>query len=651
MMGKYSLRIGLAIGAAVFSLGFHSGYSAEVERTNVVHYPPANSSIPAMMRERHRQQTNAAAYFKAFHDFSFMDRTAQSGITFEQRGVEDTLQKWTAVHYDHGSGLAIADVDADGKLDIYFVNQLGANELWRNLGAGKFENITAQAGVALADKVHVAASFADTDNDGDPDLLVTTVAVGNVLFENIGHGRFRDVTQESGIQGAHHSSGAVFFDYDRDGLLDLFICNVGVYTQDKTGPGGFRRSINQAFHGHLKAERSETSVLYRNLGQNRFRDVSRETGLVHAGWSGDAVFADVNNDGFPDLYVLNMQGDDRFYENQGGKKFVERTAAYFPKTPWGSMGAKFFDFNLDGRLDLFITDMHSDMTDRQSRIGQNTMSVGFEKTKSEAWCTTSWDDSFLQGASNNIFGNAFYINRGTNPLEEASQKLAAETYWPWGPSVGDLNADGYEDIFVTAGMGWPMRYGINSVLLNENGKRFFDAEFVLGVEPRLDGRVDKPMFLLDCNIPSDRAHQLCRQYGSKVLAYGALSSRASAVFDIDDDGDLDIVTNEMNDRPMVLVSNLSERKSVRFLKVKLIGADSNRDGIGATVKVTAGPLTMTQLHDGKSGYLGQSVMPLYFGLGAAERASAVEVTWPTGRKQFITNGIPNNALLTIRESK
>ena len=622
---------------------------AVADKTNVVHHPAANAAVPKMLAERQRQQAESIKKLAAFHDFQFTDRAAESGITFEQRSVEDALKWWKPVHYDHGTALAVADVDGDGRPDLYFVNQLGANELWRNLGGGRFENITATAGVACTGRIHVGAAFADIDNDGDPDLFVTTTKMGNVLYENLGGGRFRDITREAGLDLlTNHSASAVFLDYDRDGLLDLFVCNVGVYTTEEKGPGEFYRSVTNAFHGHLHPGRSEMSVLYRNLGGRKFRDVSKETGLVHRGWTGEATFTDLNGDGFPDLYVLNMQGDDRFYENNGGKGFTDKTAAYFPKTPWGAMGVKFFDFDLDGRPDLFVTDMHSDMTQPQTTAGRSTMRVDFEKARSEKWCTAFWTDAFLQGASNNIFGNAFYRNKGGGVFEEVSESIGAETYWPWGPSVGDLNADGYEDVFVTAGMGWPFRYAVNSVLLNDAGRRFYDAEFVLGVEPRTGGRIDKAMVFLDC-ATADDAHELCREHGPKVLAHGSLSSRSSAILDLDDDGDLDLVTNEMNDRPMILVSDLAARRKIHFLKVRLIGAASNRDGLGATVRVFAGGKTYTQYHDGKSGYLAQSSLPLYFGLGDGD-AERVEVLWPSGRKQVLTKDLPRNGLLTIRET-
>ena len=139
---------------------------------------------------------------------------------------------YKAAHYDHGNGVAVADVDGDGRLDIYFVSQVGGNQLWRNLGGGKFEDITAPAGVAVPGRISVTASFADIDNDGDADLYVTTVRGGNVLFENQGNGRFRDISAASGLDYTGHSSAAVFFDYDRDGRLDLLLVNVGKYTTE-----------------------------------------------------------------------------------------------------------------------------------------------------------------------------------------------------------------------------------------------------------------------------------------------------------------------------------------------------------------------------------------------------------------------------------
>jgi len=609
-----------------------------------------NANALRLMEKNRQKQIEAAKSWSVFHEFQFSDRHEESGIRFENRVVDDAAKDYKAVHYDHGSGLAVADVDGDGLLDIYFVNQLGRSELWRNLGNGRFEDITAAAGVGLDDKIAVGASFADIDNDGLPDLFVTSVRTGNTLFRNLGGGMFQNITKDSGLEYSGHSSGAVFFDFNKDGLLDLFVANVGVYTSNEKGRGGFYLSYPDAFSGWRMPERSEQSILYQNLGGGRFKDVSRETGLQHHGWSGDATFCDLNEDGYPDLYVLSMSGDDKYYENEQGRRFVEKTAAHFPKTPWGAMGVKFFDFNLDGLMDLFVTDMHSDMTEAQSTAGKRNLAAVFEKQKSDTWCSTEWTPEALQTASNNVFGNVFYQNKGTGVFTEISDKIGAETYWPWGISVADLNADGYEDVFVTAGMGYPFRYAINSVLLNDGGKRFLDSEYALGVEPPKNGRVEKEYFTLDAS-GQDKANPLSRHKKGIVSVTGSISSRSSAAFDLDKDGDLDIVTNDFNDRPRVLISNLSTKRPIRFLKVKLVGTASNRDGLGATVKVHSGGRTYTRYHDGKSGYLSQSSLPLYFGFGSPGAVDRIEVIWPSGTRQTLQENIPANGLLTITEPR
>lgn len=610
--------------------------------------PADNEALELFWGMRRVQQFQATRGIESFHGFQFNNRAAASGVTFTNVVTEDSGKHWIPVHYDHGTAICAADVDLDGALDLFFVNQIGRNGLWRNRGAGKFEDITERAGVGLSDRVCSGAAFADIDNDGDPDLFVSTVRMGNVLFENLGDGRFRDITATAGVGEVAHSSGAVFFDFDLDGLLDLFVANVGVYTEERRGPGGYYRGLPGAFTGHLKPERAERSTLYRNLGGRRFADVSEAMNLVDMNWTGDASACDVNRDGYPDLYVANMQGDDHYYENLEGKRFVDRTERYFPKTPWGAMGIKFFDVNRDDLMDLILVDMHSDMTDRQTIVGRTNLRLDFEKSKSGAWCGVEWTDEFLQGAANNIFGNALFLNRDGGVFEEVSDAFGAETYWPWGVSVGDLNADGYDDVFVTGGMGYGFRYGINSILLNEMGRRFHDAEFVLGIEPRAGGKVDKVHFILDCQ-GADRDHPLSDGKSRALEVSGPRSSRAAILVDVDDDGDLDIITQEANDGPQWLVSNLSEKKNIRHLKVRLIGTRSNRDGLGASVTVRAGDVRVTRVHDGNSGYLSRSSMPLYFGLGDQDRIDALEIAWPSGVRQIVEGPIAVNALLTVTE--
>jgi hypothetical protein len=611
---------------------------------------------PAWLVERGRQEAELAARSQVVHDFRFTDRREASGITFENRVVDDAARSYKLAHYDHGSGVCSADVDGDGLPDLYFVTQLGTNELWKNLGDGRFVNVTAAAGLDWPDAIAVGCAFADIDNDGDPDLFVTTVRHGNRLFENLGHGTFRDITAQAGLGYVGHSSGAVFFDYDGDGLLDLFVTNVGVFTGNARGRGGYYVALNDAFLGHLHPERAEASILYRNLGGNRFKDVSREVGLVDLSWSGDATALDVNDDGFPDLYVLDMQGGDHLWLNEGGKRFRDATAKYFPKTPWGSMGAKVFDFDGDGRLDLFVTSMHPDMW-------VNIPPGDWAAEARKADTATVAGGMIPEGKDRFIFGNELFANRSAGRFEEISDSVGVETYWPWGPSVDDLNADGWDDIFVAAGMNFPYRYGINSVLLNEGGRRFLPSEFVVGVEPRPNGATQQVWFTLECN-GADRDHPFCGpcahpdsmggacrvDAAGHLTMMGSLGTRAAVTLDLDGDGDLDIVTNEFNAGPQVLVSDLAQRHGVHFLKVRLRGTRSNRGGLGARVAVVLPDgRRILKVLDGKSGYLSQSDLPLYFGLANADHAGAIDVRWPSGRRQNLVGPIKAGQTIEVIE--
>jgi hypothetical protein len=609
------------------------------------------------LQERADSETHLAHTARVNSDFRFTDHRDSSGITFRNQIVDDAGKTYKKAHYDHGTGVCAADIDADGDglADLYFVTQLGSNELWKNLGAGRFADVTDAAGVRLPDAIAVACAFGDIDNDGLPDLFVTTVRHGNHLFKNLGHDRFVDITKQAGVGYVGHSSGAVFFDYDGDGRLDLFVTNVGVYTNNQKGPGGYYLALTDAFHGHTHPERTETSILYHNLGGGRFQDVTRATGLVDSSWSGDATVIDANDDGWPDLYILSMQGQNHLWLNDGGKHFHDATGQYFPRNPWGAMGVKAFDFNGDGREDLFITDMHSDMW-------VNIPAGNWDDETRKADTLPAPNDFFPNGKGQFIFGNALFANLGSGHFQEVSDSLGVETYWPWGPSVDDVNADGWDDIFVTAGMNFPQRYGINSLLLNDAGRRFLPSEFLVGIEPRPHGDTVQVWFTLDCR-GADKESMMCgacaqagmmvgcrHEGGGRETVFGTLGSRSAVLLDLDNDGDLDLVTNEFNAPPQVLISDLAQRHTIHFLKVRLRGTHSNREGLGAMVTaVLPDGRRVLKVMDGKSGYLSQSVLPLYVGLGAADHADSVVVRWPSGRRQALRGPIKSGESLEVIE--
>lgn len=610
---------------------------------------PRNAESPTWLKERAQAQQKAFADSQINYNFRFEDIGPESSIAFRHRVVDDAGPRRKAVHYDHGNGLAAADIDGDDLIDLFFINQVGANGLWKNVGEGRFVDVTAAAGVAMADAVKVSASFADVDNDGATDLYITTVKDGNRLFLNDGKGRFREV-KDSGLEYKGHSSGATFFDFDHDGLIDLFLSNVGNYTTDERRPvfiGPNATEDQPRFYcvGRPNAFRldgdpayEEPSRLFHSLGGGRFEDVTDRMGISFKGWSGDASPIDANDDGWPDLYILNMSGPDAYFENDNGKRFVERPV--FRETPNGSMGIKVFDLDNDGRLDLYVTDMHSDMPKEAPPENEGLKS------------NVLFPGKFPRQSNERLFGNAFFKKLGANRYEEISDRIGAENFWPWGMSVGDLNADGYDDVFVTASMNYPFRYQSNMALMNIAGRELRDAAFVLGIEPRRDGRTTEPWFLLDCWL-NDADTDLCADgvnFARYLSVLGTKGSRSSVIADIDNDGDLDIVTSEFGGRPMVLISDLAQAKGVRFVKVKLKGTSENRDGLGAVVSVEAGSRTLTKVNDGKSGYLSQSRIPLYFGLDDAESVTRITVRWPSsGKTQILEGPIAAGRLVTIEE--
>ena len=272
---------------------------------------------------------------------------------------------------------------------------------------------------------------------------MTTVRGGNALFENDGHGHFKDITKEAGVDYVGHSSGAVFFDYDNDGLLDLSRATSAATRIDDKGRGGAYVGLPDAFSGHLYPDRSETAILYKNMGGNRFRDVTAGRRARRRRLERRRERRRSERRRLPGSLRLNMQGANHYFENQRRQEVRRQDrSSTFPRTPWGAMGIKFFDYDNDGRPDLFITDMHSDMSEE----------VGPGAREAEI-AHGSGPTDFLQGDENEfIFGNALYHNLGGGKFEEISDRMGVENYWPWGPSVGDLNADGWQDVFIAASM-------------------------------------------------------------------------------------------------------------------------------------------------------------------------------------------------------
>ncbi len=523
--------------------------------------------------------------------------------------------------YDHGAGVIVGDADGDGFDDIYFLNQLGANALFTNQGDGTFKDVTERAGVALADRICTSASFADMDNDGDQDLFVASTRGGNVLYRNDGTGRFEDVTAAAGVSHVGHTQGVTFFDYDGDGFLDLFVTNTAAWTLDQEDPEG-RYHIGPGTLQDLVGSPREPNIFYRNDGDGTFTDVTATTGVAGDGWGGDVAVFDFDADGDPDLFVTNMFGASTLYRNDEGKRFTDVTRSVLGRTSWGAVGCRVLDHNSDGLLDLLIVDMHSDMwmasdslpgkLEEARKYGgpegplveDGSMSAGDAQAFRERLLIMDDDD-----LASVLFGNTLFTNLGSGQFEEASDRAGVETLWPWGIATADYDLDGHEDAFVANGMGYPYGAWHNDLLMNSGDGTFAHRHQEEGISPRPGGP-----YLLE-------------KIGNEPAAR---SSRSAAVIDFDVDGRPDLVVNNFNERPYLYRNQFPER---HWLALRLRGTTSNRDAIGAVVTVTVGGSTQVRQVTGASGYLGQSTLTVHFGLGAADSIDDCRIRWPSGATQ------------------
>jgi hypothetical protein len=550
----------------------------------------------------------------------FRDRLPDSGIDFQMG--QQLAERFKINLYDHGSGLAVADIDGDGDDDVLFLNQFGENGLYRNRGDGTFENVTHEAGpLALADRICVGATFADYDNDGDQDLYVTSTRGGNVLFENQGSGRYQDVTERAGVGLVAHSQTPAFFDYDNDGYLDLFVTNTARWTEEDYDETGRYYPGTAFFFTHvLNPEDREFNVLYRNNRDGTFSDVTGEAGLSGEGWGGDVAVFDFDEDGAIDVLVTNMFGKSQLYHNDGRGHFDDVTLKTLGKTSVGAIGAKAFDYNNDGRLDLFITDMHSDMwigpkDSQRVEPGKKFNSiVGPESAPDTPTrdimgrLERRFREELGLDFDQVVYGNSLFRNEGAGTFTEVSDAAGMETFWPWGIAIGDFDNDRYLDVFIPSGMGPPFFYWPNSLMMNDGNGAFSDRAAWEGIEPPPRGQL------------LGSAHNATR------------SSRCAATGDFDGDGRLDLIVNNYIDRPYYFQNQFPRRHYIAF---RLHGTKSNRDAIGALVKLYRGDeVLMRQVHS-TGGYLSQPSKVLHFGLGDNDQIDRVEIRWPSGVNQLI----------------
>lgn len=499
------------------------------------------------------------------------------------------------------AGVALFDYDGDGFLDIYLVN--GAempslvktgpkyyNRLFHNNGNGTFTDVTEHAGVAGAG-YGMGVAVGDYDNDGRPDLYVANVN-GNQLFHNNGDGTFTDVTAKAGVSGALHngrkmwSIAAGWFDYNRDGLLDLFVVNYCDW-DPRYEPSCM--GINGRGYCHPSSFPPLTNTLYRNNGDGTFTDVSAETGIAKVEGRGMGVaFADYDHDGWPDIFVANDNSPNLLFHNIEGKRFEEvglqAGVAYNDDgNALAGMGVDFRDFNNDG-----------------------------------------WPDIWHTAIENETF--PLYLNHGRGAFVNAGQssRLANLTrpMSGWSNGIVDLDNDGWKDLVVAR----------SDVMDNiEQISRHFRYAEPNSVFRNLgNGQVE--------DVSATAGADFIRPAPHRGLAYG----------DLDNDGRVDLVVTALG-APASIFRNVTETHN-HWILLKLVGTRSNRMGIGAQIRLTTGDgRTLYDEVTTSTGYAASSDPRVHFGLGASREIREIEILWPSGARQLLHNVVPDR-IVVVTES-
>jgi hypothetical protein len=550
-------------------------------------------------------------------DSWFQDRTRAAGVdrshvtrTFKNPYAQ-VMQGYTAL----GAAAAVADFDGDGYDDVFFTvsSEDGRNLLYRNNGDFTFTEMGAEAGVAEGNDPQNASADAlwfDYDNDGDPDLLVVRFGQ-NLLYENKGKDakgvvRFEDVTSRAGIEGYLNCIVAIAFDYDKDGDLDLFLGNyfapVNLFNPET--PRFFPESFETAQNGG-------GVTAYRNNGDRTFSNVTFEVGIRVSGWTLDLGHADADLDGDDDLYVAADFGTDSFFRNNGDGTFTDVSKEAIGIDTKKGMNVDWGDFDNDGLFDVFVTNI---------------------------------TDEYMKE------GNFLWKNLGELRFTDVSRETGTHaTGWGWAGKFFDYDNDGWLDLYVVNG--WV------SQSADPKDNYVLDI-FKVIVDPSIDladARNWPPMGkkTLSGFQRNSLFHNLGGTFKDEAKRHGVDSiedARGVALADFDHDGRLDMfVTN--SGKPPFLWRNAQPGDN-HWLQLKLIGTKSNRDAVGARVRVRTGERWQIGFVNGGNGFASQSSLTVHFGLAEARQVDRLEVVWPSGLTQVFDDVAADRVLrLTEGEDK
>lgn len=527
------------------------------------------------------------------------------------------------LYYYNGGGVAVGDINNDGLQDVYFSSNLGENKLYLNKGNFQFQDITNRAGVAFRNaNWKTGVTMADVNGDGFLDIYASCVSGvenrrgRNALFINNGNMTFTDKAVEFGLAEEGFGQQAAFFDYDKDGDLDAYLLRTSVHSENSYKPAAEGRNVRDPKAG---------DKLMRN-DNGKFTDVSAQAGILGGsmGYGLGIAISDLDNNGFPDVYVANdFHENDYLYFNNGDGTFTENVKNSMPHTSQYSMGTDIGDINNDGLQDVITLDMMpANETIRKTAEGADKMDV--YRTKRGF------------GYHDQLARNALQLNRGNRKFSDIAPLSGVyATDWSWGVLFADLDLDGYKDVFVSNGIyRRPNDLDFLTFISEQNVQRVISKQHMELAKEMPQIKIPNFAFQNKGDLTfADRS----KEWGLDDMAY----SNGSAYADLDNDGDLDLITNNINEAAGIFKNLSADAKQKKTLTIKLEGEGKNRFGIGAKVIVkttTVGKKnTQTAELNPTRGWLSSVDPRLFFGIGSAKQVDTLTVIWGDGRFQKLTN--------------
>lgn len=557
-----------------------------------------------------------------------------SGLDFVNRiSTNDSIN---ILHYEYlynGGGVGIADFNLDGLPDLVLSGNQVPCHLYLNLGNFKFRDITQTAGFHTDGHWVTGVSIVDINQDGLPDVYLCVGGMGNrdtfpnLLFVNQGNMTFYEAAKAYGLDDPGESVQAAFFDYDRDGDLDLYLL-MG---------GGFEKSAITIRPLLKDGSARNTDRLYRNefdakLGHPVFQNISPEAGILHEGFGLGVAILDVNQDQWPDVYASNDYiSPDHLYLNQQDGTFREVSSSYFKHTSHFAMGNDVGDINNDGLPDLLTLDM-----------------LPADHYRRQLMFSPSQYDRFqlgLQfGYGHQHMRNTLQLHNGVNFSEIGQYAGIHQTDWSWGPLFADFDLDGWQDLFITNGYGKDVT-DLDYVKFRRETAQIHDPR--ARKKALIQSLAERPAIKVANFMYQNRGDCTFRDQ-SQDWGFGKASlSNGAAYGDLDNDGDLDLVVNNL-DEPVFLYRNRSiERNSQKqFLKIHLQGPKGNLQGIGAKVTLRYGAKQQVRWHYTTRGFQSAVAAGIHFGLGKIKTLDQLEVLWPDGRQQTL-KGVRTGQTLTL----